>query len=143
MAFKKKNVDLKYLKFKYCTPGEIIAEGVYERQGESNYGINHHFRTEENYVQVLNSSGHLNWLLNEYAVFGDFCRVTYEGSEILEKGKMKGREAHKFSLEIDDDKFDKSFTRDTSKQSKTPPPKSDSKNVQDEPIDEELEDMTL
>lgn len=141
MAFKKKNVDIKYLKFNECNPGDVIAEGIYEKQGESNYGINHHFRTDENYIQVLNSSGHLNYLLNEYAVFGDYCRVTYEGMEVLEKGKMKGREAHKFSLEIDDDKFDKSFTRDTSKQGKTPPKSDTSEEAPS--VDEDLENMTL
>jgi hypothetical protein len=141
MAFKKKNVALKYLKFKECNPGDVIAEGVYERQGESNYGINHHFRTDENYIQVLNSSAYLNSLLNEYAVFGDYCRVTYEGMKVLETGRMKGREAHQFSLEIDDDKFDKSFTRDTSKQGKTPPKSETSEEAPS--VDEDLENMTL
>jgi hypothetical protein len=138
MAFKKKNVDKKFLKYSDCTENEVIAEGVYEKTGESKFGITHEFRTEENFMQVLNSAGHLNYLLNEYAVFGDYCKVTYDGIVVLEKGAMKGKNSHNFTLEIDDDKFDTSFARDTSKQSKTPP-KSDSEPT----CDVNLEDMTL
>lgn len=141
MAFKKRNVEKSFLKYKECSKGDILVEGVYEKQGEDNFhNISHEFRTEDNIIQVLNSSGHLNYLLNEYAVFGDFCRVTYEGMITLEKGRMKGKDSHTFSLEIDDEKFDKSFVRDTSKKDKTPPA---SESEEAPKCDEDLEDMSL
>lgn len=142
MAFKKKNVDKKFLKYKECSVGDILVEGVYEKQGEDNFGgITHEFRTDNNEIQVLNSAGHLNYLMNEYAVFGDYCRITYEGTVTLEKGRMKGKDSHTFTIEIDDEKFDKSFVRDTSKQGKTPPA---SEAKEEAPkCDDDLEDMTL
>jgi len=143
MAFKKKNVEKNFLKYKECNEGDIVAEGIFEKCGEDNYGNpTYEFRTEDNKIQVLNSSGHLNYLLNEYAVFGDFCRVTYEGMIKLEKGKRKGKDSHTFTLEIDDEKFDKSFVRDTSKQSKRKELEAEKEPT--EVIEEEdLENMSL
>lgn len=143
MAFKKKNVERIYTKYKECNQGDVIVEGVYQRVIEGNYGIQHEFRhPAEEKVRVLNSSGHLNFLLHEYANFGDYCRVTYEGTTTLEKGKMKGKEAHQFSLEIDDEKFDPAFTR---MEKKAQPGKEGALTEQeiDDTIDEALEDMSL
>lgn len=139
MAFKKKNVERVYTKYKECNEGDVLAEGVYQRVIEGRYGIQHEFRhPDEDKVRVLNSSGHLNYLLNTYAEFGDYCRITYEGSKILVKGPMKGKDSHQFSLEIDDDRFDPAFNRANNK------PKVPEKN-EDEPapLDKELEDMSL
>lgn len=144
MAFKKMNVEKNFLKWKDCAEGDVIAFGVFEKCGEDNFGNpTYEFRNPDtNTIQVLNSAGHLNYLLNEYAVFGDFCKITYDGTIKIEKGKMAGKDSHTFTLEIDDEKFDKSFARDTSKQSKR-------KNleVEKEPAEEisetDLEGMSL
>lgn len=144
MAFKKKNVEKNFLKYKECDKGQVLVEGVYEKQGSDNFGNKtHEFRTDDNEIQVLNSSGHLNYLMNEYASFGDYCKVTYEGTITLDKGPMKGKDSHTFTLEIDDDKFDKSFARNETTKKKTPPVNSAATSEDDESSDSELEDMTL
>ncbi len=58
--------------------------------------------TEEEGEICLNSSGHLNWLLEKYGFEGARCNIIYAGKETLTKGVMNGKEAHKFELEIDD-----------------------------------------
>lgn len=63
--------------------------------------MQHIFVTEEGEI-CLNSSGHLNHLLDKYAFEGAKCNVTYAGKVLLTKGNMKGKEAHNFELEIDD-----------------------------------------
>lgn len=120
MAFKKKNVEKKYApKYKECQKGDLIAEGVYEKCGEDNFGNpTYELRTEDNTIIVANSSGHLNYLMNEYAQFGDYCRITYEGTTVITKGRMKGKDSHVFTLEIDDERFDTSFTKDVTKKAK-------------------------
>lgn len=143
MAFKKKNVDKKFLKYKDCEFGQVLVEGVYEKAYQGTYGVQYDFRTDDDFIQVLNSSGHLNYLLNEYASFGDYCKITYEGSKVLEKGPMKGKDAHQFSLEIDDDRFDKSFARNGVLPEKKPTPPAKDESVKEETCDSELEDMTL
>lgn len=150
MAFKKKNVEKIYRKYKECNPGEVLVEGIFERCVEDKYNKpNYEFRTEDNTIRVLNSSGHINYLLNEYAVFGDFCRITYEGMKLLEKGQMKGKDSHMFTLEIDDEKFDKSFARDNSKQSKRKnletekEPIEEIEEIYEEVTEQDLESMSL
>jgi hypothetical protein len=140
MAFKKKNVERVYTKYKECNAGDVIVEGIYQRVVEGRYGIQHEFRhPDEEVARVLNSSGHLNFLLSEYANFGDYCRVTYEGSIKLDKGPMKGKDAHQFSLEIDDERFDPAFNRADEKAKI--PNKGD--NIATPELDEALEDMSL
>jgi hypothetical protein len=102
MAFKKVGGSRKFVKYSECKPGQVLVDGKFLRTEEGRFGLNHVF-LEEAGETVLNSSGHLNWLLETYGFEGAVCRVTYLGKEKLTRGNMKGKEAHRFELEIDDD----------------------------------------
>lgn len=102
MAFKKVGGARRFIKYSECKPGQVLVDGKFIRTEEGRFGLNHIFQEGDGEL-VLNSSGHLNWLLETYGFEGAVCRVTYQGKEKLTKGNMKGKEAHRFELEIDDD----------------------------------------
>jgi len=101
-GFKKVAGARKYFKYTECEKGQkLVSAGVYVGPEEGKFGTNHIFRQDDGQVVSLNSSGHLNWLLENYATPGrTVCNVIYGGKEVLQKGSMKGKEAHRFELEI-------------------------------------------
>ena len=105
MAFKRVSLPREYHKLADYSAGDILCEGTYVSTHENKFGtLNHVFRNEaENKDHVL-SGGHLTWLAKEQLSFGDYTRVTYSGTQILEKGNFKGKESHQFELETDDDR---------------------------------------
>jgi hypothetical protein len=106
MAFQKLNVEKKFYQYKNLKDGETF-EGTYVKVGKDKFGgITHEFRdAEEDVIHVLNSSGHLNFLMREHAQLGDYCRVTYKGkTELPKSSKFAGKESHNFDLEIDPDR---------------------------------------
>jgi hypothetical protein len=103
MAFQKVNIPKKFHPNKGLKKGDTV-EGTYIRQGKDKFGgVTHEFRdSEEDVVHVLNSSGHLNYLMDEYADYGDYCRITYLGKTKLPKtSKFAGTDSHNFEIEID------------------------------------------
>ncbi len=80
------------------------AEGTYLGSRQGTYGIQHQIRDDAGDVTVLNSSGHLNFLLENHVSKGDFIQVTYKGTEELKKGKFKGKEMHQFEVAVDDER---------------------------------------
>lgn len=46
---------------------------------------------------VLNTSGHLNWQMGKISE-GDLVTVIYKGTEIMQQGQMKGKEAHQWDV---------------------------------------------
>lgn len=104
MAFQKVAGARKYFKYAECEQGQrLVVEGLYVGPEQGKYGVQHVFKQKDKEVVVLNSSGHLNWLLENYASAGtSLCNVIYDGKTVLDKGPMKGKEAHRFELEIDD-----------------------------------------
>lgn len=105
MAFKKVEAgNNKYIKYADCEVDDVIAEGIYTGSREGQYGIQHYVRQDDGTTVVLNSAGHLNFLLKDGNVRkGDLIQVTYCGTEKLEKGKYKNKDVHKFELAIDED----------------------------------------
>lgn len=102
MAFRKVDGARKYFKYNECSPGQRLVEnGEYLGTEEGTYGIQHLFKTDSG-VTVLNSSGHLNWMLEKHVTVGQRVNVDYAGSDVLQKGPMTGKRAHKFDLEVDD-----------------------------------------
>ena len=108
MAFQKSvssESNFQYFKYKECSKGQVLVTGHYVKTKEDNYGnTSYVVRKEDGGLAVLNSSGHLDYLMATDAKFGDFIRVTYDGSVKLEKGRFKGKDSHRFILEIDPDK---------------------------------------
>jgi hypothetical protein len=104
MAFTRVSGKMKYYKYSECTPGQVLVEnGVYLGSEEGKFGIQHLFREEDGSKVCLNSAGHLNYLIDESAVPGMKCRVTYAEKVLLDSGSFKGKEAHNFDLDIDTD----------------------------------------
>lgn len=105
MGFQKVAGARKYFKYRECEKGQkLIHEGLYVGPEEGKFGIQHVFRLRggSKDTVVLNSAGHLNWLLENYATPGKtFCNVFYDGKNLLERGAMKGKEAHRFELEVE------------------------------------------
>lgn len=102
MAFKKVGEgNYKYVKYTEAEPGQVLAEGVYAGSKQGTYGIQHHFRKGDE-ITVLNSSGHLNYMLENYVTKGDTVRVKYKGTEQVTKGKFKGKDMHQFEVLVDD-----------------------------------------
>ena len=92
-----------YFKFKELTKGDIlINEGTYQGTKEGRFGPQHFFEeVEDGERKCLNSSGQLNYLVEEHLVVGKKCKIAYAGKILLEKGAMAGKEAHQFDLYTD------------------------------------------
>lgn len=105
MAFKKvSGGSFKYVKYAECEEGQVLAEGTYLGHRQGTYGIQHQIKEDSGDITVLNSSGHLNWLLENLATPGDCVRVTYDGMVKVPKGPMKGKASHQFVLELDEER---------------------------------------
>lgn len=106
MAFKKVQAVAKYFKYKDCTPGQMLVDnGTYHGIIQGKFGIEHKFIQKNGDVVVLNSAGHLNWLLENYTQPGDAVNVFYKECHLLEKGKFAGKDCHYFEIEVDDEKY--------------------------------------
>jgi hypothetical protein len=102
MAFQKVGSGkFKFIKYKDAEEGQILAEGTYLGTRQGQYGIQHQVKEDSGDITVLNSAGHLNFLLENHVSRGDYIQVTYAGVETLEKGKFKGKEVHKFEVGVD------------------------------------------
>lgn len=105
MAFKKVgNGNFKYLKYAECEEGQVLATGTYLGSRQGTYGIQHQIREDGGDVTVLNSSGHLNFLLENHVSKGDYIQVIYRGTETMKKGKFKGKDMHQFEVAVDDER---------------------------------------
>ena len=101
--FRKVAGSRKYFKYAECEDGQLLVKaGVYAGPEEGKFGVQHVFKQQDGEIVVLNSSGHLNWLLDSHAAPGTLCNVFYKGRHMLTKGAFKGKEAHNFELEVDD-----------------------------------------
>lgn len=104
MAFKQVAGARTYYKYAECTDGQkLVDDGEFVGTEEGKFGVQHIFRQRDSKVVCLNSAGHLNWLVDNHVKPGSRCNVYYAGKTTLTKGAMAGKEAHNFSLEIDDE----------------------------------------
>lgn len=101
MAFQKISGKMTYVKYKESKAGDVLAEGIYLGHRQGQYGIQHQVKTDSGEIVVLNSSGQLNWQLENLVQVGDCIQVTYKGTILLTTGKMKGKESHQFELAVD------------------------------------------
>jgi hypothetical protein len=137
MAFQKLNVPKKFYQYKNVNAGDVLCEGTYIKVGEDKFGgKTHEFRdAEEDAIHVLNSSGHLNYLMREHAQFGDYCRVTYKGKTTLpDTSKFAGKESHTFDLEIDPDRSVKAATPTFTELDHTDSASDDAADLEDETL---------
>ena len=109
MAFKKVGLgSFKYVKYSECEAGQVLAEGTYLGSREDQFGKPAHMiKAGDGSIQILNSSGHLNYQLANLVQVGDYIRVTYAGTTLLEGEKYKkykNKESHQFEVEVDSDR---------------------------------------
>jgi hypothetical protein len=103
MAFKKVSGAKKFFRYGELKKGEVlIAGGTYLGQEDGKFGIEHNFKLPSGELAVLNSAGHLNWLVQNFLPVGTVCNITYAGKDVINKGDFKGKESHRFELEVDD-----------------------------------------
>jgi len=93
----------KYVKYPECKEGDVLvnnAKFVGTKQGK--FGAQHYFEELESGERVcLNSSGQLNYLVEEHLIPGRVCKVVYKGKVTLTKKAMSGKEAHNFDMYLD------------------------------------------
>jgi len=102
MAFKEVAGNKKYFKYAECTVDQILVEGKFIRDFQGRYGIQFEFEHKDGEIHVLNSAGQLNYKM-EFIKPGQMVRVTYKGMITLDKGPMKGKDSHQFTVDRDDE----------------------------------------
>jgi len=90
-----------YVKYAECKVGDVIAEGWYKGPQEGRFGRVNHIRKKDGKTVCLNSSGHLNWLLDQVPV-DSYIQVIYDGEDVLGSGRFKGKMAHRFKCFLQD-----------------------------------------
>lgn len=132
-----KKIYVNYMSEDKKTPkykkGDVLVEGWYIGRvtNKFNPGTKDHFLFKDmDSTQpkvVLNYTGQLDYLMEEEAVLGDYCRVSYDSYELLTSGTYSGKPAHSFNLEIDPSKFDRSFGSELA--THTPPTTADDTDI--------------
>jgi hypothetical protein len=94
----------KFVKYAESQPGEVLAEGVYKGTIPNKRfgGIMHIIEASIDGQQseiVLNSSGHLNFLLGQVPA-GTTIRVVYNGTKIGVSKKFAKKECHQFNVMV-------------------------------------------
>lgn len=91
-----------YIKFSDFKAGDTLVEGVFKASEMGNFDkLNHIFRTTAGET-VLNATGKLDYLIEQFLTPGMRCKIVYLGKIVLAKGKYKGKESHDFELYVDD-----------------------------------------
>jgi hypothetical protein len=98
MAFTEISSQKKYIKYSECSAGDELVEGWYLNATEGKYGTQYNFITEQGTHVVLNKAGQLDYLIKTHVSPEDYVKIIFEGTVVLEKGPMKGKEANNFKL---------------------------------------------
>lgn len=106
MAFREvsASANVEFVKLSQAAAGDVLAVGTYEGTRENEFGVSYAIRQQDDTTKMLGSWGQLNYLIKNAGLKGgELVRVTYKGQEAIAKGPHKGRPAHTFGLEIDND----------------------------------------
>ncbi len=80
----------------------IVAEGTFEAALENRFEetkFDYKIVTDDGETLILNSAGSLNYQMDKVAI-GSYVRISYNGKSEIKSGKMKGKEAHNFLVEV-------------------------------------------
>lgn len=97
--------------------GDTIIEGVFTRTFKGKFGLQHEFKVANDLV-VVNGFGHLDYKMKT-VVPNSLVRVTYEGKEVLAKGKYAGTASHQckvFTATASTPVFNESVATNTNKE---------------------------
>jgi hypothetical protein len=81
----------------------VITEGIYEGTVPNNFDetkSDYKVRLEDGTLAVLNHSGSLANQLNRVGT-GTYVRISYNGKQPMKSGKMAGKLAHAFIVEVE------------------------------------------
>lgn len=146
MAFQKITGKRKYYKYAECSPGQVLVEGHFIGLEAGKFGTNLLFRDGDGEITCLNSAGQLLYVfqdpdrvergqrMNPQPVRpGQYVRVTYSGKEEIKAAHsaFHGKEAHRFEVEVDDER---------AKSLEDTPTKSPTKSA---PVDAPVSDISL
>lgn len=82
----------------------VLVEGTFLESIPNHYDnskLDFKFETEDGKSVVINAAGNLGYRMKSINP-GQYVRVTYEGKQEIASGKMKGKLAHNFDVEIGD-----------------------------------------
>ena len=92
-----------YKRFAEAKKGDSLIDGAaYLRSEEGKFGKPNHIFESDSGEIVLNSSGKLDYLIENFLEPGMRCKIVYNGMVTLDKGIYKGKTSHDFELWIDD-----------------------------------------
>jgi hypothetical protein len=80
----------------------VVAEGIYEGTIPNNFDetrSDYKVRLNDGSIAILNSTGSLKNQLSQVSP-GSYVRINYKGLETMKKGRMAGKEAHAFLVEV-------------------------------------------
>jgi acetyltransferase-like isoleucine patch superfamily enzyme len=107
MAFLPVDGQIKYYKLNECTKGQkLVDNGEYVGVVQGKFGDQFKFRQKDGQIVVIGGRD-LAVKLENHAPEGTFCNVYYDEKIVLTSGAMKGKDCHKFKLEIDPDTLPK------------------------------------
>lgn len=80
----------------------VVAEGIYQGTTPNNFDdAKNDFKVlaEDGTLLILNSTGSL---ANQLAAVeeGSYVRISYQGMQAMKKGRMAGKQAHSFIVEV-------------------------------------------
>lgn len=118
-SFKKVGGPRTYVRYADCKKGDVLVEGTYIGTVPNQYNKdkpNYEFAQSNGEANlVLNSAGKLNYLMDNFVTEGDVVQISYLGKSKVEKGPMKGKDAHDFEVLV-------------AESNNTPAPKADNEN---------------
>lgn len=82
----------------------VVAEGIYEGTQPNNFDDtknDYKVRLEDGTLAILNRTGSLDNQLRQVAA-GTYVRINYNGMETIKSGRMQGKSAHSFIVEVAD-----------------------------------------
>jgi hypothetical protein len=105
MAFREEAGLNNFRPYEKMSVGEVVAEGWYEGDVRSIFEHDNYLIREGNgQVVEVNYCGHLRHKWEKARILvGDYVKIIYMGSSVLETGKFKGKVSHKVQLLRDPD----------------------------------------
>lgn len=91
-----------FVKYSERKAGEVVAQGEYVGDKDGKFGKLHLVATEDG-VLNLPTTGTLKCIFGATVRVGDYVVVTYRGKKTISSGKMAGKEAHDFLVQVDDE----------------------------------------
>lgn len=102
-----------YPKFADMKAGETVVKGEFLREFEGKYGPQFEFMSEDGDIVVVNGNGQIKHKM-QFVREGQHVEIEYDGSIVLDKGAMKGKDCHQFKFfDLDDPEVEEEAEAET------------------------------